>query len=395
MNDPKAYPTPRPSRRASTGVKTKPLRLIPDERGWLMEILRADDRELFARFGQVYVSATYPGVVKAWHYHKVQTDNFACVVGHGEAGPGRHAAGLADRGRGQRVLHRRRRTRCWSRCRTWSTTAGSASATSAALVVNVPTELYDYDEPDEFRLEPHGTLPVRLEPERWLRSSSPAAPGFIGSNFVRHALAAHPDWRVTTLDKLTYAGHLENLHDVMDDPRHTFVHGDIADAARVAARWSSASNIVVHFAAETHVDRSILAAGDFIRTDVFGTFVLLEAAREAPGSAPLRPDLDRRGLRQRADGREPRDRRAEAAQPVLGEQGGRRPAGLQLLGHLRRAGDHHARLEQLRAVPVPREAHPAVRHQRARRPAGAALRRRPERARLAARARSLPRRSTW
>src|ERR671915_289584 len=63
------------------GVKSKPLRLIPDERGWLMEVLRADDAELFTKFGQVYVSATYPGVVKAWHYHKKQVDNFACVAG--------------------------------------------------------------------------------------------------------------------------------------------------------------------------------------------------------------------------------------------------------------------------------------------------------------------------
>jgi dTDP-4-dehydrorhamnose 3,5-epimerase len=63
------------------GVKTKALRLIPDERGWLLEILRRDEPELFSRFGQVYVSATYPGVVKAWHYHKQQVDNFACVAG--------------------------------------------------------------------------------------------------------------------------------------------------------------------------------------------------------------------------------------------------------------------------------------------------------------------------
>jgi dTDP-glucose 4,6-dehydratase len=106
--------------------------------------------------------------------------------------------------------------------------------------------------------------------------------GFIGSNFVRHALAAHPDWRVTTLDKLTYAGRLENLHDVMDDPRHAFVRGDIADAPLVGPLVAR-SNLVVHFAAETHVDRSIQGAGDFIRTDVYGTFVLLEAAREAAG----------------------------------------------------------------------------------------------------------------
>src|SRR3990167_8598834 len=63
------------------GVKTKALRLIPDERGFLMEVLRADDAELFTKFGQVYVSATYPGVVKAWHYHKQQIDNFACIAG--------------------------------------------------------------------------------------------------------------------------------------------------------------------------------------------------------------------------------------------------------------------------------------------------------------------------
>ena len=106
--------------------------------------------------------------------------------------------------------------------------------------------------------------------------------GFIGSNFVRYALARHPDWRVTTLDKLTYAGRRENLHDVMADPRHTFVHGDIVDAA-VSGPLVEQSNIVVHFAAETHVDRSILSAGDFIRTDVEGTFVLLEAARRAAG----------------------------------------------------------------------------------------------------------------
>ena len=105
--------------------------------------------------------------------------------------------------------------------------------------------------------------------------------GFIGSNFVRYALAQHPDWRVTTLDKLTYAGRRENLHDVMDHPRHTFVQGDIADAA-VAGPLVERSNVVVHFAAETHVDRSIHAAGEFIHTDVFGTFVLLEAARRAP-----------------------------------------------------------------------------------------------------------------
>ena len=105
--------------------------------------------------------------------------------------------------------------------------------------------------------------------------------GFIGSNFVHWAHDAHPDWQLTTLDKLTYAGRRENLRELDASPRHRFVHGDIADAA-IAAPLVHEADVVVHFAAETHVDRSILSAGDFIHTDVFGTFVLLEAARQAP-----------------------------------------------------------------------------------------------------------------
>jgi dTDP-glucose 4,6-dehydratase len=106
--------------------------------------------------------------------------------------------------------------------------------------------------------------------------------GFIGSNFVRRALSTHSDWHITTLDKLTYAGRLENLKDVFDHPRHSFVQGDIIDSS-VSGPLVQESEIVVHFAAETHVDRSIMSAGEFITTDVYGTFVLLEAARVAPG----------------------------------------------------------------------------------------------------------------
>ena len=104
--------------------------------------------------------------------------------------------------------------------------------------------------------------------------------GFIGSNFVRWALATHSDWRITNLDKLTYAGRFENLRDVLRSDRHVFVKGDVADAA-VAGPLVKGADIVVHFAAETHVDRSIQAAGQFIQTDVVGTFVLLEAARDS------------------------------------------------------------------------------------------------------------------
>ena len=96
--------------------------------------------------------------------------------------------------------------------------------------------------------------------------------GFIGSNFVRYAIGAHSDWHVTTLDKLTYAGRLENLKELDGHPRHTFVKGDIADAD-VAGPLVRQSDYVVHFAAETHVDRSIQEAGEFIKTDVIGTGV--------------------------------------------------------------------------------------------------------------------------
>lgn len=99
---------------------------------------------------------------------------------------------------------------------------------------------------------------------------------------MRWAHQQHADWQITTLDKLTYAGRLENLNEVMDSPRHRFVKGDIGDAA-VSAPLVREANIVVHFAAETHVDRSLMAAGEFIQTDVHGTFVLLEAARGAAG----------------------------------------------------------------------------------------------------------------
>jgi dTDP-glucose 4,6-dehydratase len=103
--------------------------------------------------------------------------------------------------------------------------------------------------------------------------------GFIGSNFVRHVLETHPDDAVVNLHKLTYAGNLANLRDVEGDPRYRFVHGDICDGALVREAMRGV-DAVVHFAAETHVDRSNLGADDFLRTNVTGTFTLLEAARE-------------------------------------------------------------------------------------------------------------------
>ncbi len=105
--------------------------------------------------------------------------------------------------------------------------------------------------------------------------------GFIGSNFCRHVLSTHPEDRVVVYDKLTYAGNLDNLKDVADDPRYAFVKGDICDAELVRATMREhAIDTVVNFAAETHVDRSLTDAGSFVETDVRGTWVLLEAAKE-------------------------------------------------------------------------------------------------------------------
>jgi dTDP-glucose 4,6-dehydratase len=105
--------------------------------------------------------------------------------------------------------------------------------------------------------------------------------GFIGSNFVHHILRKYPDVEVVVLDKLTYAGNLDNLQDVADDQRYSFVHGDICDMELVDKVVQEHSvEAIVNFAAETHVDRSILEAGSFIQTDVYGTHVLLEAVKK-------------------------------------------------------------------------------------------------------------------
>jgi dTDP-glucose 4,6-dehydratase len=103
--------------------------------------------------------------------------------------------------------------------------------------------------------------------------------GFIGSAFVRLALEELPDCRVVNFDALTYAGNLDNLEG-LDDPRHTFVRGDICDPGSVLASLQEGADAVFNFAAESHVDRSIHSAAEFIRTNVLGTQVLLDAARE-------------------------------------------------------------------------------------------------------------------
>ena len=106
--------------------------------------------------------------------------------------------------------------------------------------------------------------------------------GFIGSNFIRYMLAAHDDWQVVNVDSLTYAGNLANLEDVEGDERYRFVRADICDASAVGEIVAEgAPDAIVNFAAETHVDRSIDDPGLFLRTNILGTQVLLDAARKS------------------------------------------------------------------------------------------------------------------
>ena len=105
--------------------------------------------------------------------------------------------------------------------------------------------------------------------------------GFIGSNFVHHMLGKYDDVNIIVFDKLTYAGNPDNLLPVKDNPRYSFVEGDICSAETVdVAMQQHNIDTIVNFAAETHVDRSLMEPGGFIQTDVYGTFVLLEAAKK-------------------------------------------------------------------------------------------------------------------
>ena len=103
--------------------------------------------------------------------------------------------------------------------------------------------------------------------------------GFIGSNFIIYWLENHPQDLIVNLDKLTYAGNLENLRSVENNPNYRFIHGDICDK-KIVDSTMEGIDVVVHFAAESHVDRSILEPGDFVKTNVLGTQILLESALE-------------------------------------------------------------------------------------------------------------------
>ena len=132
------------------GVKIKDLKVVPDERGLLMEMFRSDDPD-FQRFGQVYVTMVYPGVVKAWHYHKVQTDHFVCVSGMAKVVLHDSREDSPTKGETNEFVIG------WQRQRMIIIPNGvyhgfTPVGNEPASIVNIPTELYDYNEPDEFRL---------------------------------------------------------------------------------------------------------------------------------------------------------------------------------------------------------------------------------------------------
>ncbi len=104
--------------------------------------------------------------------------------------------------------------------------------------------------------------------------------GFIGSNYIRHALKTHATWEIWNFDKLTYAGNLNNLKDIEKDPRYHFVKGDIADTHAVAEVMKNGIDMIINFAAESHVDRSIKGSQEFLVTGVLGVQTLLDAAKE-------------------------------------------------------------------------------------------------------------------
>ena len=111
--------------------------------------------------------------------------------------------------------------------------------------------------------------------------------GFIGSNFTRYLLQKHPGARVINLDALTYAGNPDNLRDIEGDEGYRFVEGNVCHPD-VVEELVAQADMIVNFAAESHVDRSLMEPGAFIHTDVYGTYVLLEAARRLAGEALAR-----------------------------------------------------------------------------------------------------------
>lgn len=182
--------------------------------------------------------------------------------------------------------------------------------------------------------------------------------GFIGSNFVHWVIDNQSGVHVTVLDALTYAGNLDNLTGLPEE-RMTFVHGDICDAELVD-KLAADADAIVHFAAESHNDNSILDPTPFLKTNVEGTFTLLQAAREHDlrfhhiSTDEVYGDLalDDPGALHRGNA-------VSSQQSLQLDQGVRATCSCALGAYLRRARDHQQLLEQLRPASAHREVHPA------------------------------------
>jgi dTDP-4-dehydrorhamnose 3,5-epimerase len=135
------------------GVVVKPLRVIPDERGYLMEMLRADD-PFFEKFGQMYVSVAYPGVVKGWHYHKVQVDHFVIVSGMMKVVLYDRREGSPTKGEVNEFFMGERNP-VLLRIPNGVVHGMKAIGNEPGMLVNCPSEVYRYEDPDEFRIDPH------------------------------------------------------------------------------------------------------------------------------------------------------------------------------------------------------------------------------------------------
>lgn len=135
------------------GVKVKQLRVLPDQRGRLMEILRSDD-EVFCKFGQAYITTAYPGVVKAWHYHKIQEDNFAVIYGMVQIALFDSRDGSPTNGE-VNVFHAGVHNPILIHVPPLVYHGFKNTGTEEAIILNLPTEVYNYKAPDEYRLDAH------------------------------------------------------------------------------------------------------------------------------------------------------------------------------------------------------------------------------------------------
>ena len=355
-----------------------------------MEMLRVDDA-FFQKFGQMYVSVAYPGVVKGWHYHKVQTDHFVIVKGMmkvvlydgREDSPTKGVVNEFFMGEQNPILRRRFRPCVLHGMK--------GIGTEPAMLVNMPHRALQLRGARRVPRDPHeNDIPYDWEAQGWLSGvdlltrARPRHRGRRDSSARTSSVTcggAFRSARVTVLDKLTYAGNLANLEAVQEDPRLSRSCRATSATGSAVAEAMAGCEVVVNFAAETHVDRSIDDAEDFVLTDTYGVCVLLEEARRAKVRRFLQistdevygeiltGEADRGGAAPGAQSRTPRPRSEATGWPTPTT----RPTGCRR---------RDAVQQQLRPVPVSREADPALRHERARGQAAPGLRQRAEHARL-------------